>query len=300
MLHSQYPKIAVADLPDWVRPEKSPFPYPPYAKDIGIEQDFLDYLKFEYPSTVQDLSEADYLYIPVYWTRLHVKNAYGKYGLNELKDAVEPWLSLNVKKFTICQYDDGPLINLQDTLICLGSRKTAHGLDVPLLATPLPQPLWKRGQTERDIKASFAGRITTHHLRQALFSATEGFEDVYLSARSLRPRRYRQILQRTKIALAPRGYGGSSFRFFEALQMGAVPWLIGEEDVRPFKSQIDWASISFYSEDVDQFLDSYSELSDLEIDRKVHNVSVHSDAVWRLGAWCQLLINELSSAPLRN
>jgi len=289
----QLPKIAIAELPSWVRPAESPFLYPPYAKDVGIEQDFLKYLKLIYPKTVQDFHKADFIYLPVFWTRLHLTNDYGRSGLAELQEAVNPWLTKDVKTFTICQYDDGPLVELQESMVFLGSRQTKNGLDVPLLASPMPKQLWNRKLVNRDIKASFSGRLATHSIRQQLIEATSEHKDIYFSPRSLRPRSYAALLARSKLALSPRGYGGSSFRFFEALQMGAVPWLIGEEDVRPFKSQIDWDSISFYSKSVEDFIHRFEELTGQDIDQRVTNVSLHSDSVWRLGAWCHLLVREL-------
>ncbi len=54
------------------------------------------------------------------------------------------------------------------------------------------------------------------------------------------------------ITLAPRGTGGTSFRFFEAMQLGRVPCLIGDIDTRPFKSQIDWDQCSLYCDDVEK------------------------------------------------
>lgn len=291
---SYQPKIALAPLPPWVRPDKSPFRYPRYAQDFGIEQDFLEYLKSVYPRTVQDLNDADFVYLPVFWTRLHVMNDYGRLGLDELQAAVKPLLKSSVKMFTVCQYDDGPLVDLEDTLVFLGSRMSTNGLDAPLLASPLPNRLWSRKPVHRDIKASFSGRLNTHFIRQQLFEVAGERDDIYISPRSLRPRSYAALLARSKLALSPRGYGGSSFRFFEALQMGAVPWLIGEQDVRPFKSQIDWDNISFYSKNVEEFMNIYEELTSQDIDRMVTNVSLHSDSIWRLGTWCHFLVRELA------
>lgn len=287
------PRIAVAELPESVVPARSPFRYPKYAADWGIEQDFLRFLTQEYPLYVKSVSEADLVYIPVFWTRIHVKNNYGTSGVRQLQEIVDPVVRMDSEKFTVCQYDDGPLVDLGNSTIFLASRKTDRGRDVPLLASPLPRQRILRPPRARDIRASFAGRLGTHPVRQELFQALQDDPRVDFT-QDLRPKRYARLLARTKIVLAPRGYGGSSFRFFEALQMGAVPWLIGDVDVRPFKDQIDWESISYYSPTVDEFLDEYTEVSDAQIDEKLRSVSRSSEAPWTLGAWCWYLIRELA------
>lgn len=55
----------------------------------------------------------------------------------------------------------------------------------------------------------------------------------------------KKILQ-LNISLYPRGYAGDSFRFYELMQLGVVPLLLGHPDTRPFKKYIDWDDISFF------------------------------------------------------
>jgi hypothetical protein len=132
------PKIWIAEAQEKFQPPRSPFRYPEYACDFGIEQDFLAFLEKEYPLTVETIDEADYVYIPFFWTRYHLQNNYGSTGLDELQAAITEISGLGLPTFTVCQYDDGPLVNLENCRIFLGSRKTQEHLDAPLLATRLP------------------------------------------------------------------------------------------------------------------------------------------------------------------
>jgi hypothetical protein len=61
-----WPKIWIAEAPKKFQPQRSPFRYPEYAGDFGIEQDFLAFLKKEYPLTLETIDDADYVYIPFF------------------------------------------------------------------------------------------------------------------------------------------------------------------------------------------------------------------------------------------
>jgi hypothetical protein len=63
------------------------------------------------------------------------------------------------------------------------------------------------------------------------------------------PSVFTDTILKSHIALAPRGYGGSSFRFFEAMQLGVTPLLIGDIDTRPFKRFLPWDDFSGYVRD---------------------------------------------------
>ena len=61
----------------------------------------------------------------------------------------------------------------------------------------------------------------------------------------------------SKFALAPRGYGRSSFRFFEIFKLGTIPIYIWNDlDWLPFKDEIDYNKLCINIH--------YSQLNDLE------------------------------------
>jgi hypothetical protein len=100
---------------------------------------------------------------------------------------------------------------------------------------------------------------------------------------------------RSYIALCPRGYGGSSFRFYEAMQLGVVPLLIGDIDTRPFKPFLDWDHLSLYARSVDKalgVLDSYTTDELLQFGERARRV-------WKerltFGKWCRYVFKELET-----
>lgn len=282
-------RIFVAETPSFLRPRSSPFRYPSYSRDWGIEQDFLDFLLHHYPHTVGSPEEADFVYLPVFWTRYHLSNDFGQRGLAELAEALEPVLAYPYPKFAICQYDDGPLVGLGETVTFLASRNSEDGRDAPLLTSPIPRP-W--GKVDRRFAASFVGRTGTHPLREELKRKLSTRDDIVFAESTLSARRYAKTMLSASIAISPRGYGGSSFRFYEAIHLGIVPWLIGEYDTRPFKALLDWDSFSFYSHSVDDFLERFDAVDTLDLEGKKSRLRQAAN-VMRFGKWAPLLLEEL-------
>lgn len=285
-------KIFIAEVPRFTQPASSPFLYPSYAEDYGIEQDLLNFLYLNSKELITtDIAQAEYVYIPIFWTRYHLINNFGQTGLEELQKVCEYFNSLPIKKFTICQYDDGPLVELKDTLVYLGSRKNLLDEDVPLLATKIPKPL--PGYFKEVYDASFIGRLGTHPIRSASLLPISLKQNVLITEIEHNAKDFAKVLLKSKIGLAPRGYGGNSFRFYETIQLGKVPWLIGDIDTRPFKDQIPWNEISFYSKSAEDFLDQFD--VNLKIVNKFKRNLDRSKVSKKLiiGKWPKFLIEDL-------
>ena len=98
----------------------------------------------------------------------------------------------------------------------------------------------------------------------------------------------------SKIALCPRGYGGSSFRFYEAMQLGAIPFLIGDIDTRPFKNYIDWDSCSLYLETPNMIKPFLENITDEKLDKLSENLPKVWDKI-KYGSWGKYVIKEIEN-----
>lgn len=235
-------KIYILPISTDLQPIEQGFFYPKHNSDYGVEQDFYLFLQKHPEFLTSDSKNADWHYLPVYWTRWHLQHDYGNNGLESLQKLVDASILNDDKTFTICQYDDGPIINVGKTLQFLSSRKLSCGIDIPLLCDE-----HKKGMVFfKRYLASFAGRINTHPIRLEMQQAFNSLKDIYIIDQDLDTREYINLMAKSFVSLAPRGYGGSSFRFYEAMQLGSVPALIGDIDTRPFKKFINWDEISFY------------------------------------------------------
>lgn len=90
-LESILMKIFILRTPALLQPEKQIHRYPAHNKDYGIEQDFNIWLKTQKHIVTNDPSEADWHYLPVYFTRWHINHHFAadNEGLDQLQHEVD-------------------------------------------------------------------------------------------------------------------------------------------------------------------------------------------------------------------
>jgi hypothetical protein len=282
-------KIYLLKVGDIFQPKSQIFVYPKSNIDFGIEQDFHNFLK-KSNFLVNDPQKADWHYLPVYWTRWHLNHDYGRTGLLELIELVDKVIIDDKKTFTVCQYDDGPLVGLGETKLFLASRKSSEGFDVPLLSKLHRKPIFK---PSKHFKASFVGRLSTHPIRTIMSSVLSDREDVIVLDEEFSSEKYVEFILKSYIALAPRGYGGSSFRFFEAMQLGIVPLLIGDIDTRPFKKFLPWDDVSIYVDNPDCLIDALNKWNIMDLKIRGTRASEFYKHHLGYGKWCKYVLIEL-------
>ena len=281
-------KIHTLPVQRQFQPEKQPFRYPSHNNDFGVEQDFLRYL-LRHGDLKSSSPVAEWHYLPVSWTRWHLSHDYAKTGLVELQQEVDRVILDDRKTFTICQYDDGPVVELGETTVFLASRKTSWGIDIPLLCSPHRKPFFP---IRKKYLASFVGRLSTHPSRQEMFEELKKRTDIYIHDGDAGTKFYVRRMLESWIALCPRGYGGSSFRFFEAMQLGVVPCLIGDLDTRPFKEFIDWSACSLYSQGASNLGAELDAISQTDLASLGRRAKVTWETL-KYQKWCDYVIQEL-------
>lgn len=176
--------------------------------------------------------ERERIYLPIQWTALYCNNGYGNAPILHSIQKFLQTLDITKKYYTIVQYDDGILNNLDhlDIKVCAMAGPRID-FALPLLCTPHKfnfQPSIKK-----DIFASFVGSLT-HHMRMQMIEQLVDKEDYYVTTKHHNLHDYCHILARSKYALCPRGYGQSSFRIQEAIDFGAIPVYISDEFILPY------------------------------------------------------------------
>lgn len=286
-------KIYILPTPPLLRPDLQIIKYPVHNADYGVEQDFLAYLNINRQITTENPAEADWHYLPVYWTRWHLNNNYGSEGVEVLQRYVDDIITEDARTFTVCQYDDGPLVNIGQTMQFLASRKTGQGLDIPLLCTRHRKPLFT---PRKKYRAAFVGRLNTHLIREEMAAVFKNRSDVVIKNGVIGTKAYVKLIMQSSLALAPRGYGGSSFRFFEAMQLGVVPVLIGDIDTRPFKRFLPWHEVSIFVSKIDEL----NVVIDKIAGDKLAEMGVRAAELYRnhlaFQKWCHYVLNELKEA----
>ena len=224
----------IAPLPALFRPSTSHV-YPPFKQGRYMEE-YLYAFFSEHATKIV----SEWIYLPVFWTNLQNHPGFatqkGKYQL--LLDRVVATYPVGSRFFTCVQHDDGPGLRLPVGTVVYGACSGEIPLPLiyedrseRLLATP------RRCFQERDLLVSFVGTVGTHPVREAMRKALEGRNGVYFHSRGAwspsvpeeDAGRFVEITSRSRFCLAPRGYGRSSFRFFEAMLLDVVPIYVWDE-----------------------------------------------------------------------
>jgi len=300
-------KIFILNTPLLLQPQKQSFKYPSHNKDYGIEQDFLKWLKKQKNLLTNDPSEATWHYLPVYWTRWHINHnfAVNGEGLAQLQEEIDEIVIDDTKTFTITQFDGGTLINTGKATIFTAARTNNPGIDVPILCSAHRKPPFP---VKKNYVASFNGSLITHPIRVEMEQRFNGNQNVLVQG-TLPTRFYKRWFWATNynlntmasyVALSPRGTSCNSFRFFEAMQLGVAPCLIGDADVRPFKKFIPWEEISYYASSVDELDNLLHGLDKKEAIEKGKKAYRYWENELYYQKWCKYVIMELEEREVLN
>ena len=252
--------------------------YPPFKNGRYMEEYCYDVLLAK-----KDMIQTDVVYIPIFWTNLQ-----NHPGFSTMKSKYQVLLTHALKAFpptttymTIVQHDDGPQLQLpKDTIIfgaCTGT------VPLPLIYEDVSNRLVDEPRCPKTQLASFVGTLTTHSLRDEVCRALQDKDDIVWNGKNVWSAAVqkqdadvfiKETLQ-SYFCLAPRGYGRSSFRFFEAMLMDTVPVYVWDDiEWLPYKEVLDYSTfaISISRKDVPNLYDILSSISDKTYEKMVENL----------------------------
>ena len=224
--------------------------YPPFKNGLYLEEYFFKYMN---DNNIQTKRK----YIPALWTNFQIEGWFIS-KQNEMQRDLDIWLNNNPSThgyFTVVQYDDGPRLKLPENTIIYGA--CSGDVPIPLIYedknnTLLNKPI--KTFSEKTILCSFIGNITSNNLqpnvRDIMFKQLSHNPNFKLINSGGWTPVVKKNLQdifidttiNSKFCLAPRGYGRSSFRFFESLQLGTIPiYLWNDKNWLPFQDILDYS-----------------------------------------------------------
>lgn len=230
--------------------------YPPFKNGLYMEEYFDRFWKNE---NFQDKDK--FVYLDIYWLNLFITHGMEPQRIiphitDYIISICNKALEENKIVFTICQWDDG---------LCMGDKKPKNLIVFSIgqsVDVPLPLIVEDRNNTlrhiprsdlsERTTLASFIG-TTTHPLRNIMITALQNQPDFYISSKadwhisvpSDLVNLFVNKTRQSRFGLAPRGYGPSSFRFFEIMQLGIIPVYIHDDDnALPYRDILDYSKFS--------------------------------------------------------
>jgi hypothetical protein len=233
--------------------------YPP-----GNDMIFEEYFFNEFSSQTIN---TDRLYIPVLWTNFYISRGYATQDMSDLQNFLDS-LPRDKKYFTIVQWDDGIKNNLNGLDILSFSSGGIGDYAIPLINKP-----YTKNIKQKNIFASFIGVINGRHsVREKMKNILSNKEGYFISEPS-GFNNFKDTMERSIFSLCPRGYGKTSFRINESLNLGSIPVYIYDDPWLPFNDMINFKDYGvLISEtdliDIDNILKSYT---NEDIDRMLRN-----------------------------
>ena len=264
--------------------------YPSYCSGKHLEEIF-----FEFFSTNNNVINNDIIYLPIFWTSFYIQRNFAEH-INDIYDYLNT-LDKSKKYFTIVQYAAGIFVNNFDLNLKvfsagggglnLKNNTTVHDINfngftramffgnignhiLPLLCNPIFPFL----NLKKDIFCSFMGKFDTHPCRIKMQNKLKQNNKIQIY-HSTNFENYKNILIRSIFSLAPRGYGYTSFRIYEAILAESIPIYIWEDKkVLPFEDKINWDEIAIiiHSNDISKIPEILEQFNTEKINKFVDNI----------------------------
>jgi len=174
------------------------------------------------------------VYLPIFWDNWLVNHGFGRDVVALQNYLTSTMLQYQDKRvWTICEYADGICVDAPKNLHVFYCARTG-GTSLPLICDPHPiveQP--------KSLLASFVGSLETHPIRKEMVRAFGMLDNMIVSGPS-GTNKFEELMAKSYFALCPRGYGPTSYRLYEAIQMGIVPVYISDTFILPYEDKIIW------------------------------------------------------------
>lgn len=227
-----------------------------------MEDDFYNYIINKKDILTENIEEADYYYLPIYWTKYGKKNKWFK-NQNDIDYIENQIKGLNKNKIFIINSYELSYINfdvIKDFIIFSGgylnNRKYYKIIDIPILTKNDSDV-----SNDKEYMYSFMGSLNTNPTRFRLYEKyknNENFNFVIPDFRKIKNsdeeneniKNYFNNISKSYISLCPSGVYENTIRLYESMKMGVVPLIITKYDIRPFKDFIKWDEFSIYINDI--------------------------------------------------
>lgn len=253
--------LRVLELGKHFRPATSSV-YPPFKNGRYMEEYF-----YEYALAHKDEIDTDLVYIPIFWTNLQIHPAFQsqKHNYDLVLSMAIAKMPPGTKYFTVVQHDDGPLLKLPKDVVIFGACTGTVPLPLiyedkdNILVSTAKTVQQTPSQSQTQLLASFVGS-NTHPLRTKMNNALSGLPGIFLGINTVWTSTVSKtngdlFIQKTlesKFCLAPRGYGRSSFRFFEAIILERIPvYFWNDVEWLPYKEQLDYSKFAICIQEKD-------------------------------------------------
>jgi hypothetical protein len=266
--------------------------YPPFSQ-MYFEKYFYNYLHSHPDPTIIEK------YIPIFWTENQISTF--DTGIQQRRQKLVDSLPSNNTYFAIVQHDDGIThTRLRNTLV-FGLGGVGH---IPLpLTYENPELFAKFRNAPKTIFCSFMGSLT-HKCRRESCVALQDKPGVVLQVNGwtncipeVNQKKFIEIMSQSRFTLAPRGYGKSSFRMYEALNIGSVPVYVYDEPWLPYTEILDWKKMAvlIHVKDIPNMYRTLQQITDKEIEEMLAYYDQHKQ-LFTFDGMCEYVIKKVSDS----
>ena len=254
--------------------------YPPFC-NVCFERYFYDYIEKAYAEGRVEKWVYD-RYIPVLWNEIQISAIYDETMATRRRDADNEYLwtlwqqvhdlPKNEIFFTVVQHDDGITFSCKpENLVTFAMGGTGH-VPVPLTYDVIPD-IDRYKATPKTTFCSFVGSLT-HPCREKMVEVLKDKDDVIIQTTEwtnqisvANQTNYLEVMSKSRFTLAPRGYGKTSFRLYEALRMGSIPVYIHTIVWLPYQGLVDWSKmiVMVHADEIDTLYDRLSAITDEQV-----------------------------------
>lgn len=212
--------------------------YPTYHKGPYLEEYFYqEYQKLEQKPKRQ--------YIDVFWTNIYCNRDYVRNDNLVIQSELNK-LDQNGSYFTVVQHDLSVREKLPKDTLVFDAGGLARGdniIPIPLICSPIDRV---RVENDRMFFGTFVGSMTSP-IREKLYDSIKNDEKYVFLMKEWsnfvpmdQVSMFISVTNRSKFSFAPRGFGTTSFRLYEILQLNSVPVYVSDYHHLPWKDEIDW------------------------------------------------------------
>ena len=235
-----------------------------------------------YQQFLEDIPE-DFIYVAIPWTQILNSGWLDFPHKKSFNFYMEELLKMKLPegpKITVCQHDDYlrllPIfrhLGIEVVFSPLHNVRNVHTLDIKILPIPFNCNFDFDTSREKDILVSFVGTPTSHPIRTRMANRIKGDGIIYRSTyhvdsnffytenyKQKEEEEFKDVMERSRFSLCPRGSSPSSVRFWESLNAGAIPILISDEWALP---EWDWDNTIVRISELKFELMTYSDICDL-------------------------------------
>lgn len=263
--------------------------YPPFS-EMCFEKYFYNYM-LAHPTLIDR-------YIPIFWTENQISNWNIQKQIRR-QNAVNT-LDKTKTYFTVVQHDDGITGTTLPKTIVFGMGGVGS---VPLPLTYTNPSLFQRVRdTPKTIFCSFTGSIT-HPCRAAVCDQLNGKPNVVINTHRWsnhisgdKQNTFIDIMSRSRFSLAPRGYGKTSFRMYEALELKSVPVYVYDEPWLPYTELIDWnkMAVLVHVNDIHTLYERLLKITDDEVASMLDYYEQHRH-LFSYDGMCEYVLQKVTS-----